>query len=119
MSTGNRKHQKRSSDKESEWLAQNDNDNRRTSCHWQNVDAPGLPDNFVWLQQFMVEEIAEFFAELLEALNQSEQNKDWSFVSDLIEAWKATTNIKADPVVSDAVDQGLNELTKSGAYCAV
>ncbi len=69
-----------------------------------------LPENFIWLKHFTAEEIAEFFTELLEALNQSEQNKDWAFVSDVIEAWKATANIKADPVVSDAVDQGLNEL---------
>jgi hypothetical protein len=69
-----------------------------------------LPQNFVWLKHFTAEEIAEFFTELLEALNQSEQNKDWSFASDVIEAWKATANIKADPVVSTAVDQGLNEL---------
>ena len=69
-----------------------------------------LPQNFVWLQHFSAEELAEFFTELLEALNQSEQSKDWSLVSEVIEGWKATANIKADPVVSAAVDQGLAEL---------
>lgn len=70
-----------------------------------------LPQSFDWLKHFTAEEIAEFFTELLETLGQSEQNKDWSFVSDVIEAWKATANIKADPVISAAVDQGLDELT--------
>jgi hypothetical protein len=70
-----------------------------------------LPQNFVWLEQFTAEEIAEFFTELLEALGQSEQDADWSFVSDVIEAWRATANIKADPVVAAAIDQGLDELT--------
>ena len=69
-----------------------------------------LPQNFVWLKHFTAEEIAEFFTELLEALNQSEQTQDWSLVSDVIEGWKATANIKADPTVSAAVDQGLAEL---------
>ena len=70
-----------------------------------------LPQNFVWLKQFTAEEIADFFAELLEALSQSEQNKDWSFVAEVVDAWKATANIKADPVVSAAIDQGLDELS--------
>jgi len=69
-----------------------------------------LPESFGWLEQFTASEIAEFFAELLEALGQSEQSKDWSFVSDVIEAWKATANIKADPAVLAAVEQGLDEL---------
>ena len=70
-----------------------------------------LPRSFGWLKQFTAEEIAEFFAELLEALGQSEQNKDWSFVSDVIAAWKATADIEAAPAISAAVDQGLDELT--------
>jgi hypothetical protein len=70
-----------------------------------------LPQSFGWLKHFTAEEIAEFFTELLEALSQSEQNKDLAFVSDVIEAWKATSSIKADPVISAAVDQGLDELT--------
>ncbi len=69
-----------------------------------------LPEEFVWLKHFAAEEIAEFFTELLEALNPNEQNKDWSLVSDVIETWKATANIKAAPDVSAAVDQGLSEL---------
>jgi hypothetical protein len=78
-----------------------------------------LPENFIWLKHFTAEEIAEFFTELLETLNQSEQNKDWSFVSDVIEAWKATANIKADPVVSAAVDQGLNELANEQGLSSI
>ena len=69
-----------------------------------------LPQSFVWLKHFTAEEIAEFFADLLEALGQSEQSKDWSSVAEVIEAWKATADIKADPAVSTAIEQGLTEL---------
>ena len=71
-----------------------------------------LPQNFVWLKHFTAEEIAEFFAELFEALSQGEQSNDWSAVSEVIEAWKATANIAANPTVSDMVDQGLAELAE-------
>lgn len=69
-----------------------------------------LPQSFVWLKHFSAEEIAEFFTELFEALNQSQQNGDWSLVVEVIESWQETANIKADPIVTDGVQQGLAEL---------
>jgi hypothetical protein len=71
-----------------------------------------LPESFVWLQHFSAEEIAEFFTELFDALNQSEQNGDWSLVTEVIESWKETANVKADPVVMNGVRQGIAELTE-------
>jgi hypothetical protein len=68
------------------------------------------PESFAWLQHFSAEEIAEFFIELMEALNQSQHDEDWSHVTDVVEAWRATANIKADPAVVAGVDQGLAEL---------
>jgi len=70
-----------------------------------------LPQGFAWLSHFSAEEIAQFLSELLTALNQSQQSGDWIFVSDVIEAWKATANIKADPSVGAGVKQGLSELS--------
>ncbi len=71
-----------------------------------------LPQSFDWLKHFSAEEIAEFFTELLDALNQSQQNGDWSCVTDMIEMWKETANIKADSAVSDGIEQGQAELAK-------
>ena len=70
-----------------------------------------LPQGFAWLSHFSAEEIAQFLSELLTALNQSQQSGDWAFVSDVIEAWKATANIKADSGVVAGVEQGLSELS--------
>ncbi len=71
-----------------------------------------LPQNFVWLKHFTAEEIAEFFAELFEALSQSAESDDWSAVAAVIESWKATANIEADPAIATAVEQGLAELAE-------
>jgi hypothetical protein len=70
------------------------------------------PQSFAWLKHFSAEEIAEFFAELLEALNRSQYAGNWSYVTDVIEAWKATANITADPVVATGVEQGMAELAE-------
>jgi len=70
-----------------------------------------LPQGFAWLNHFSAEEIARFLSELLTALNQSQQSGDWVFVSDVIEAWKATANVKADPGVVAGIEQGLSELS--------
>jgi len=70
------------------------------------------PESFVWLKHFNAEEIADFFFELLEALNRSQYAGDWSSVTEVIEAWKATANIKADSTVAAGVEQGMAELTE-------
>jgi len=69
-----------------------------------------LPQSFSWLEHFSAEEIARFFAELLDALGEGERDHDWSRVSDVIESWKATAEISADNALSTAVEQGLDEL---------
>lgn len=68
------------------------------------------PQSFAWLKHFSAEELAEFFAELLDALHHSQYNADWSAVTDVIENWKATANVKADSTSVADVDQGLAEL---------
>jgi hypothetical protein len=71
------------------------------------------PQSFAWLKHFSAEEIAEFFAELLDALNHSQFAGNWSSVTEVIEAWKATANIKADPTVATEVEQGIAELAEA------
>jgi len=69
-----------------------------------------LPETFVWLRHFSARHLTEFFTELLEALQQGQQTSDWTAVTDVIESWKATANIEADPVVAADVNEGLLEL---------
>lgn len=69
-----------------------------------------LAQRFIWLKHFSAEEIADLFRELLNALNKNQQYKDWSFISDIIESWKETANIRADSEVAAGVEQGLAEL---------
>ena len=69
-----------------------------------------LPKSFVWLKHFSSEELAEFFSELLDAMYQGQCDGDWSSVADVIENWKATANIEADPSVAAGIEQGLTEL---------
>jgi len=69
-----------------------------------------LPKSFVWLKHFSSEELAEFFAELLDAMYQGQGEGDWSSVADVIENWKATANIEANPSVVAEIEQGLAEL---------
>jgi hypothetical protein len=69
-----------------------------------------LPKSFAWLKHFNSEELAEFFAELMDAMYQSQRDGDWSSVADVIENWKATASIEADPAVVAGIEQGLAEL---------
>jgi len=68
------------------------------------------PRSFAWLQPFGAEEIAAFLTELLDAVNRSQREADWLYVTEVIETWKATANIRADPNVMAEVEQGLAEL---------
>lgn len=70
------------------------------------------PQSFAWLEHFSAEETAEFFFELLDALNHSHFSGNWSAVTEVIETWKATANIKADPAVVAGVEQGMSELAE-------
>ena len=70
------------------------------------------PQSFAWLGSFSAEEIAEFLSELLEALHQSQKSGDWSIVAEMLAAWKETAEIKADPVMSTEVEQGLRDLSE-------
>jgi hypothetical protein len=70
------------------------------------------PQSFAWLRHFSAEETAEFFFELLDALNHSYFSGNWSAVTEVIETWKATANIKADPTVVSGVEQGMKELAE-------
>jgi len=69
-----------------------------------------LPKSFAWLKHFNSQELAEFFAELMDAMYQSQHDGDWSFVADVIENWKTTASIEADPAVVVGIEQGLLEL---------
>ncbi len=70
------------------------------------------PQSFAWLKHFSAEETAEFFFELLDALHHSHFSGNWSAVTEVIESWKATANIKTDPIVAIGVEQGMTELAK-------
>jgi hypothetical protein len=69
-----------------------------------------LPEDFRWLKHFSARHLAEFLAELLDALQHGQQTGDWALVADVIEGWQATANIEADPTVAEAVEKGLLEL---------
>ena len=69
-----------------------------------------LPEGFIWLKHFNSEELAEFFTELLDAMYRGHRDGDWAFVADVIENWKATANVEADPAVVAGIEQGLAEL---------
>ena len=71
-----------------------------------------LSESFAWLKHFSAEELAEFFTELLDALHQGQQAGDWSCVADVLEAWRATANITADPIAMAEVEKGLAELAE-------
>jgi hypothetical protein len=68
------------------------------------------PQSFAWLTPFSAEELAAFFTELLAAVQQSQASGDWSAITEVVEAWKATANIMADGAVAAGVEQGLTEL---------
>ncbi len=71
-----------------------------------------LPKSFGWLKHFNAEEMAGFFSELLEALHSSQQDDNWSAVQDVVGAWQATAEIKADPVLAADIETGLEELAE-------
>lgn len=71
-----------------------------------------LPQQFEWLKHFSAEEIAEFFTELMEALQHSLNQRDISEVNEVIESWKATANIEADPTVAADVQQGVADVAE-------
>jgi len=69
-----------------------------------------LPGPFGWLRQFSAEDLAEFFKELLEALNKGLQSNDLSPVTEVIEDWKATAEILAEQDTVQSLIKGLKEL---------
>ena len=73
-----------------------------------------LPPDFCWLRHFTARHLAEFLTELLETLLQAQQTGDWGAVNEVIDGWKATANVEADPALPEAVDQGLRELQEGG-----
>jgi len=46
----------------------------------------------------------------LDALNQSHFTGNWAAVTEVIESWKATANIKADPTIAAGVEEGIQDL---------
>jgi prevent-host-death family protein len=69
-----------------------------------------LPADLGWIRHFSAKYLAEFLAELLAVLPQAQRTGEWSAVDHMLESWKATANIEADPAVAETVDQGLSEL---------
>lgn len=69
-----------------------------------------LPADLGWIRQFSAKYLAEFLAELLAVLLQAQKTGDWNAVDEVLESWKATANIEADPAVAEWVDEGLREL---------
>lgn len=56
-----------------------------------------LPPVFAWLAHLDEEEQAEFYRELLETVLAAGTDGEWSRVSALLDDWKATAEIRADP----------------------
>ncbi|MCP4546818.1 MAG: hypothetical protein GY835_10185 [bacterium] len=69
-----------------------------------------LPQDFAWLRQLSSEEIAEFLSELLDTVNRACVDQEWSLVAQVLESWKATAEIEADPELKAEIEQGLREL---------
>ena len=69
-----------------------------------------LPQSFAWLRHFSAKEVAEFFSELLEALHRSQQDGDWPAVAEVVGAWQATAEVKADPSLVAAIEEGTEDL---------
>jgi prevent-host-death family protein len=69
-----------------------------------------LPQDLNWLRHFSAKHLAEFFAELLDTLLHAQLSGDWSSVSEVIESWKATADIEADPALVEMLDEGLLDL---------
>lgn len=69
-----------------------------------------VPYHFAWLNELTASEISEFLVELFEAVSRSQSTDEWSLVTDVIEAWQATAEIKADNDVVASIEQGLSEL---------
>ena len=69
-----------------------------------------LPQDVAWLRHLSADEIAEFLSELLDTVNRACVDQDWSLVVKVLESWKATAEIEADPELKAKVEQGLREL---------
>jgi len=69
-----------------------------------------LPPGLTWIKHFSARHLAEFLTELLAALPQAQRTGDWSTVDEVLESWKATANVEADPDLAKAIDEGLIEL---------
>ena len=54
-----------------------------------------LPQTTSWLDRFSAEQIADFFAELLDAVGDGEPDRDWTQVSGVLERWKAAAESAA------------------------
>ena len=60
-----------------------------------------LPQSLSWLERFSAEQIADFFAELLDAVGDGEPDRDWTQVSGVLERWKTAAE--------SAAGQGMGE----------
>lgn len=69
-----------------------------------------VPQSFAWLKHFTAEEVADFFSELLEVLHRSQQDGDWPAVAEIVGAWQATAEVKADPALATAIEKGAEDL---------
>jgi len=68
-----------------------------------------LPAGFAWLKHLDGEEQVEFFGDLLKAVLTAQQSGYWAPVTELIEEWKATANVRADPLVMEALERARQE----------
>jgi|GEM_PF-1277962 len=84
---------------------------RRTRGAAQPSPRLRLPSGFTWLKHLDAEEQAEFLSDLLKAVFTAQQIGHWTPVTELIEEWKATANLRADPLVMAALEQARQERT--------
>jgi hypothetical protein len=71
-----------------------------------------LPANFSWLKHLSAAEIAQFLAELLNCLPmpKADNQPDWVIMADIIDSWRETASLKADPLTAQSIAQGYAEL---------
>ncbi len=78
----------------------------------RNVRRMRIPGNFAWLKELNSQDQAKFLSGLLTRVRTAMNNNKWSSVTEWVQEWQATANIKADSQVAQGVREGQAELAR-------